>query len=175
MQQNEWIGLVFLQCLLSSTETFRGFRFHMLLKTWLLCSLTGKQRRREMRDCMDNKKNKQKHLTEAVTWRIMPYRIEMNKYWINSLFSYAKQNMLQMYFKKESYKFLLVVNKQNVSVLPFQSLFRWTPHNRTVCFRVFYDVTPPCLKSLHTWTLHHDKTHWRFDSPLPFLNDLNPG
>lgn len=37
-----------------------------------------------MRDCMDKKKNnKQKHLTEAVSGRIMSFRIEMNKYWIN--------------------------------------------------------------------------------------------
>lgn len=29
------------------------------------------------------KKPKQKHLTEAVTQRIISFRIEMNKYWIN--------------------------------------------------------------------------------------------
>lgn len=72
-----------------------GFRFHMLVKTWLLCSLTGEQEREENK----GEKTKQKHLTGLSLEELCHLEIEMNKYWTNRKpVSLAKQNMLKTYF-----------------------------------------------------------------------------
>lgn len=47
-----------------------------------------------------------------------------------------------------------IITKQDVSVLPFQKLFKWKPRNEEESFGVFYGVERPLwLESVQDWIL----------------------
>lgn len=51
---------------------------------------------------------------------------------------YFKKKYFLKYFSLKNIEILhYIVNKQDVSVLPFQKLLKWTPHNEDECFGVF--------------------------------------